>query len=210
MRNDMKLARGRRSLLVRFTIGMLLISWLAMAATLNKASATTTSPQFGGCRTVSSLSPAPAILSRVTWTPVPFQPDAIVRLVLNTNHRMFCAFEIRCAPGVFTLDTVKYRLSLSTNINSITRNSPDPSNPSCALQDDYIPQNQSQGSVLYVKIYFQENYNVNGGVANPKKKACTIPLPARGFPPVAEGEEFDLLAGGYQITEVNDTEPDGH
>lgn len=63
---------------------------------------------------------------------------------------------------------------------------------------------------MYVKIYFQENYNVNGGVANPKKKAFTIALPARGFPPVAEGEEYDLIAAGYQITEVDDTEPDGH
>jgi len=207
MRNDMKVARGRRSLLVRLSIGILLISWLAMAATLNRASATTASPQFSGCRSMTSLNVVPDILARIDFKKGVNSATAAVKLILNPNHRMFCVTEISCAPGVFTLDTVKYRLSLSTNIAGLNRVNSSPDQPGCPLEADYFPAEPSSGSILYVKLYFQENYNINGGIPNPKKISFTLTLPALNDIPA--DQNISLVDGGYQITVVEDTDPDG-
>lgn len=169
-----------------------------------RSDASVVAPQdFATCRTVSSLD-ARGIFSQITYVGDLGTALAHVRFVLRPEHRMFCFVAVPCPgdPNSFTLDTIRYRINLSTNILRVSTLAPDPSNPGCPLQADVLSQILNNTSVLRIKIYFQENFATRG--VNPKRQTFDVQLPARFPGVVPDGTEINLFDAGFQITVVED------
>ena len=112
------------------------------------------------CRTTSQLSLIPGILSAAGYAHN-FDGSSTMVLTLNSNHAL--RDDNPC-------DKDKYKVVLSGNVNV------------CLVEQTspgvffIIPCDCNFGSLVKFKVKFSENFNINGGVFDPKKIAFTVPI----------------------------------